>query len=172
MTIRMTIEPAAASWSLVKPLLDAVWPEPTDAPWGHVVWSQAARRVLVRDDGSDLIGHVGLHARDAIWDGRTVRVGGIGAVVTRAEHRRHGFATAAMQKAAQELDADGVDFALLFTQPHNFAFYRRLGWHQFEGEVFVEQSPGRVRFDVMPAFVLDLKLAPRSGTIDLCGPPW
>jgi aminoglycoside 2'-N-acetyltransferase I len=174
MSMRIAIEPGPAAWHLVRPLLEAVWPDPTPAPWGQVAWAQGAgRRILMRDDGSELICHVGLHLRDVTWDGRAVRVGGVGGVVTRADRRRNGLATAAMKRAAQEIgEVDKADFALLFCQPPNFAFYQGLGWRQFEGEVFVEQPHGRVRFDVMPAFVLDLRLQPRSGVIDLCGPPW
>ena len=173
MSTRMTIEPGAPSWSLVEPLLAAIWPEPTRAPWGHVVWGQAARRILVRDDSGGLICHVGLHLRQATWDGQPFRIGGVGGVVTRAEHRRRGLATAAMMKAAEEIGTvDEADFALLFCQPQNFGFYRGLGWRRFDGEVFVEQPHGRVRFDVMAAFVLDLRLRPRSGVIDLRGLPW
>jgi aminoglycoside 2'-N-acetyltransferase I len=172
MSMRIAIEPGPAAWPVVLPLLSAVWPTPTSAPWGQVVWARAARSILVRNDGSELICHVGIHGRDATWNARAVRVGGVGGVVTRAERRRRGFATAAMKRAAQELDADGVDFALLFCEPHNFDFYRRLGWRRFEGEVFVEQPHGRVRFDLMAAFVLNRRLTPRTGVIDLCGLPW
>ena len=173
--MRIEIEPGPAAWPLARPLLDAVWPSGTGtpAPWGHVVWAQAARRILVRDDGSEPVCHVGLHVRDATWDGRAVRVGGVGGVATRAERRRRGFATAAMKKAAQDIETvDRADFALLFCEPHRFAFYRQLGWHRFEGDVFVEQPHGRVQFEVMAAFVLDLRLQPRTGVIDLRGLPW
>ena len=84
-----------------------------------------------------------------------------------------GFASAAMRRAAQDIDeVDRPDFALLFCEPHNFPFYSRLGWRQFAGDVFVEQPHGRVRFEVMAAFVLDLRQQPRTGVIDLRGLPW
>ena len=65
-----------------------------------------------------------------------------------------------------------ADFALLVCEPHNFAFYRGLGWRQFAGDLFCEQPGGRVRFDAMTPFVFDLRLAPQGGAIDLCGLPW
>ena len=49
---------------------------------------------------------------------------------------------------------------------------RRLGWRQFTGDVFAEQPEGRVRFDVMTAFVFDMRLSPQGGAVDLCGLPW
>jgi len=69
-------------------------------------------------------------------------------------------------------DRAGADFALLVCEPHNFAFYRGLGWRQFDGELFCEQPGGRVRFAAMTPFVFDLRLAPPGGAIDLCGLPW
>jgi hypothetical protein len=43
----------------------------------------------------------------------------------------------------------------------------------FEGKVLVEQPrQGRVCFGVTDPFVFDLKIAPRAGTLDLCGLPW
>ena len=167
--MRMEIRPGDAASELARPLREAAWPPGTDA----VVWAQTAvRRILVWDDAGELACHVGLFLRDIAWDGRTVRMGGVGGVTTRADRRRRGFATAAMQKAARELDeVDKADCALLFCQPDRFAFYRRLGWRPFQGDVFVEQPHGRVRFE-MAAFVLDLRLQPRTGEIDLCGLPW
>jgi hypothetical protein len=38
--------------------------------------------------------------------------------------------------------------------------------------LFAEQPQGRIRFETMTTFVYDLKLAPRSGIIDLRGLPW
>ena len=175
MSMRMEIVPGPVSRPLADPLLDAVWPSGTEArgPWGLVVWEEAARRILIWNDETEPVCHVGIHFREATLDGRAVRVAGIGAVGTRAEHRRRGFATAAMKKAAQHLEmAAELDFALLFCQPINFSFYNGLGWHRFGGEVFVEQPHGQVRFEVMAAFVLDLRLRPRTGVVDLCGLPW
>jgi hypothetical protein len=69
-------------------------------------------------------------------------------------------------------EKDGADFGLLFCEPHNFGFYRGLDWRQFAGPVFAEQPGGRVRFDVMAAFVFDLRLSPQDGALDLSGLPW
>jgi aminoglycoside 2'-N-acetyltransferase I len=173
--MRIEIAPGPAAWPLARPLLEAVWPSGTGtpAPWGKVEWAVSERRILVWDDGSAPVCHVGLHLRDATWDERAVRIGGVGAVVTLADGRRRGFASAAMRKAAREIaEVDRADFALLFCEPHNFPFYSRLGWRQFMGDVFVEQPHGRVQFEVMAPFVLDLRLRPHTGMIDLRGLPW
>ena len=119
-----------------------------------------------------LVCHVGLFARSARWNDKDVTIGGIGGVGTHPDRRGRGFAAAACGPRRNVLRASTRISPCLFCEPHNHAFYRYLGWHQFEGEVFVEQPQGRIRFDLMAAFVYDLKLAPRGGTIDLRGLPW
>jgi aminoglycoside 2'-N-acetyltransferase I len=110
--------------------------------------------------------------RAAVWNDRDATIGGVGGVATHPDKRKSGSATAAMQTAMQWFEREDMDFAVLFCEPHNYAFYRNLGWHQFDGDVFAEQPQGRVRFEVMTPFVYDLKFAPRDGTIDLRGLPW
>jgi aminoglycoside 2'-N-acetyltransferase I len=112
--------------------------------------------------------------RNATFDARPVKIGGVGGVATRLECRRQGIASEVMREAVREMrDTQGVDFGLLFCEPRHAPLYKRLGWHFFEGEVFVEQPrQGRVRFTVTDALVFDLKIAPRVGILDLCGLPW
>ena len=69
-------------------------------------------------------------------------------------------------------EADDADFGLLFCEARHAALYESLGWRQFAGDVLVTQPQGRVRFDVILPYVLDLGIAPRTGVIDLCGLPW
>ena len=171
---RIDVEPGDVGWQRAAPLLEEVWSPEVVAtlPWRDVVWARADKRVLVADERGDVVCHVGLFLREAIWDARPVRIGGIGGVATRADSRRHGLASSAMQRAAEAMRDEGVDFGLLFCEPRHVAFYRRLGWRAFEGEVFAEQPQGRIRFDVTRPMVLDLALAPRTGVLDLRGLPW
>lgn len=174
--MRIDISPGDPSWEAAEKLLDIVWPPHVmqTIAWRDVVWSHADRRVLVHEDNPphDLVGHVGLFTRNARWNDRDVTIGGIGGVATHPARRKSGIATAAMKAAIECYAQDGKDFGVLFCEPCNFAFYRSLGWRQFDGCVFAEQPRGRVRFDLMATFVHDLKLAPRDGTIDLRGLPW
>lgn len=173
--MRIEIHPGDSAWQQAEPLFAAVWPPQLRATfsWADVVFAQAAQRVLVWNDTDELVCHVGIHSRQAKWSDRIVRIGGIGGVITRQDSRQQGHASAAMRAAVAHMkETDGADFALLFCEPHNFAFYRGLGWRQFDGEVFVEQPQGRLRFDVMTPFAYDLRRAPQSGDIDLCGLPW
>ena len=57
------------------------------------------------------------------WNGRKVHIGGIGGVATRADSRRRGYASIALNAAVQTMrEHEGAtDFALLFCEPHNCA---------------------------------------------------
>ena len=108
--------------------------------------------------------HVGIYRRDVKWNGRKVWVGGIGGVLTREDCRRHGYASIALNAAIQTLKHEGAaDFAMLFCEPHNEAFYEARGWHPFEGEVYAEQPEGRIRFEAMAPYVFDITREPRDG---------
>jgi len=180
MSIEIEVLNGDASWPTAKPLFDAVWPAETvkKLPWGHVEWAHADLRVLIDAPSGDglprgLACHVGIYFRTVTWNGRKFNIGGIGGVSTREDCRRHGYASIALNAAVQTMrDHEALQFALLFCEPHNFAFYQSRGWHPFEGEIYAEQPSGRIRFEAMAPFVFDFKRSPRQGTIDLCGLPW
>lgn len=173
MSIELEIRNGDESWDSVAPLLDVVWTDiHRDAAWRHLEWANADLRVLLEADGQ-IACHVGLYFRNVTWNGRKMHIGGIGGVSTHPDFRRRGYASVAVNAAVQTLrDRQDVQFGLLFCEPHNEAFYRERNWHAFAGEVYVEQSTGRVRFDAMAPFAFDIKRAPRQGTIDLNGLPW
>ena len=183
MSIEIDVLNGDASWPRVKPLMDAVYPPELmeKVSWRHVKWAHADLRVLIDapQESSDespkagLACHDGIYFRTAIWNGRKVNIGGIGGVATREDCRGKGYASVALGAAVQTLrDHEALRFALLFCEPHNFAFYEARGWHKFTGDVYAEQPEGRIRFEAMAPFVFDISRAPRDGTIDLCGLPW
>jgi predicted acetyltransferase len=175
MSIEIDVLNGAASWPAAEPLLRAVWPPEVvkTLPWGHIQWANPDLRVLVETPSDGLVCHVGIYFRTVIWNGRKFQAGGIGGVSTREDARRHGYASIALNAAVQTMrDHEAIEFALLFCEPHNFAFYEARGWHRFSGEVYAEQPGGRVRFEAMTPYVFDFRRGPREGTIDLCGLPW
>ena len=175
MSIEIDILNGDAAWPIVEPLFKAVWPRDAveKLPWGHIEWANAELRVLIEAPEGGLACHVGIYFRTIIWNGRKLHVGGIGGVSTRQDCRRRGYATLAIEAAIHTIRAnEAVRFAILFCEPHNFAFYQARNWHPFTGDVYVEQPEGRIRFDQMAPFVFDIGRAPRQGTIDLCGLPW
>jgi aminoglycoside 2'-N-acetyltransferase I len=169
--MRIEVVDGAQGWPVVEALDREVYPPEVMAKviWRHVVWAWADKRVVVSDEGR-IVGHVGLFFRDGRHDGRAARICGIGGVMTAPGSRKRGLASAAMRRAAQEME--GADFGLLFCEPHNVAFYAGLGWQVFPGEVHCVQPSGPMIFDMMPNMVLPLGAAPRDGKIDLCGLPW
>jgi GNAT superfamily N-acetyltransferase len=175
MSIEIDVLNGDASWKAVEPLFDAVWPAHVVAqlPWAGIVFAHADLRVIVRDEADEIVCHVGLYRRGVIWNGRKMRAGGIGGVLTREDARGRGYATLALNAAiATFKDERSTDFALLFCEPHNAPFYQERGWKPFDGEIYAEQGEERARFTAIAPYVHDLKHAPRRGTIDLCGLPW
>lgn len=175
MSIEIDVLNGEASWAQAEPLLKAVWPPDVleKLPWGHIAWAHADLRVLIEQPEAGLACHVGIYFRTVTWNGRKFDIGGIGGVSTREDCRRHGYASVALNAAIQTMrDHEAIQFALLFCEPHNFAFYQARGWHPFTGEIFCEQPGGRIKFDVMTPFVFDFRRGPREGVIDLCGLPW
>ena len=175
MSIEIDVLNGDASWPTAEPLLNAVWPADVVAklPWGHVKWAHADLRVLI--EAPD--GRSGLPCRHLFprrhLDGRKLQIGGIGGVSTREDCRGQGYASIALNAAVQTMrHHEAVQFALLFCEPHNFAFYQARGWHPFTGEIHAEQPGGRIRFEAMAPFVFDFTRKPRQGVIDLCGLPW
>jgi aminoglycoside 2'-N-acetyltransferase I len=175
MSIEIDVLNGNESWPTAEPLLRAVWPPDAveKLPWGHIQWAPADLRVLIEAPSDGLACHVGIYFRTVSWNGRKVHIGGIGGVSTRADCRGQGYASIALNAAIQTMrDHEAVQFALLFCEPHNFAFYQARGWHPFAGEIYAEQPNGRIRFEAMAPFVFGFGRAPRQGTIDLCGLPW
>lgn len=180
MSIEIEVLNGDASRAMAEPLFNAIWPPGVveKRPWAGTVFATPDLRVLVQAEPDGVICHVGIHWRDATWNGRKVRLGGIGGVLTHEDFRRRGYASIALNAALQTLRDEGaIDFALLFCEPHNASFFAARGWKPFDGEVYANQPAGRVRFDAtspqtLAPYVHDIKRGPLRGTIDLCGLPW
>ena len=175
MSIEIDVLNGDASWPLVEPLFTAVWPPDVVAklPWGRFAFAYPEWRVLVRADSEAVVSHVGIQRREITWNGRKMRAGGIGGVLTREDSRRRGYASVALNAAIQTLKDEGAtDFALLFCEPHHAPFYVGRGWKPFDGEIYCDQPEGRIRFQATAPYVYKLKRAPLGGVIDLCGQPW
>ena len=128
MSIEIEVLNGDASWPLAEPLFKAVWPPDVVAklPWAGIVFAHADLRVLVQDETEDVLCHVGIYRREITWNGRKLRAGGIGGVMTREDSRRRGYASIALNAAIQTLKHEGAtDFALLFCEPHNRAVLHR-----------------------------------------------
>ena len=173
MISRIEVVDGDAGWALAEPLDRECYPPEAMATvvWRDVTWAHADKRVVVHGE-SGIVCHVGIYFRDGTLDGASVRIAGIGGVMTSPRVRRTGHAGNAMRRASDVMREHEIDFGLLFCEPHNVPFYEHLGWRIFPGEVYCEQPSGHIRFDMMHAMVLPLRLSPEGRVIDLCGLPW
>ena len=154
----------------------AVYPPEVSATWpGRAIeWAAPQWGIIGWDAEDAALCYVGVVLRDARWNDRAVRVGGIGGVKTHPASRGRGFATTAIQRALDFFREQGdVDFGLLVCEPDLVQFYDRLGWRRFPGDLFVIQRQATVPFTFNLAMTTPVRLqAPLTGTIDLMGAPW
>jgi GNAT superfamily N-acetyltransferase len=176
MAVRVDLVPGEAGWPTAKPLFDVVYPPEVLRTWAgrDVTWAQPTQRVLGVDSSGLVVSHVGLHVREAEWDGLPVTIGGIGGVVTHPHFRRQGHARAALRRALTALHDDAkVAFALLFTEEATVLFYANQHWQRFVGQVSVQQPGGAKAFTGFLPMTLGIRQAAATrGKLDLRGLPW
>jgi GNAT superfamily N-acetyltransferase len=171
--MRIEVFDGEQGWAVVEALDREVYtPEfMATAIWRDVVWAHADRRVVIHED-EKVACHAGVFFRRGLLDGRAVLLCGVGGVMTSPSARRKGYAGAAMTRAAQLMEEEGVDFGLLFCERHNVNLYAGLGWRIFSGKVHCTQPSGPMTFDMMPTMILPIGMTPEGSEIDLCGLPW
>jgi GNAT superfamily N-acetyltransferase len=171
--MRIEILDGERGWPVVEALDREVYtPEfMATAIWKDVVWAHADRRIVIRES-ERVVCHAGVFFRDGLLSGAPARLCGIGGVMTSPSARKKGYAGTAMKRAAQLMEDEGVDFGLLFCEPHNVGLYSDLRWRIFPGRVNCVQPSGPMTFDMMPTMILPVRLTPVDGEIDLCGLPW
>ena len=154
----------------------AVYPPEVSAAWpGRAIeWAAHQWGVIGWDSEGVALCYVGIIRRDARWNDRAVKVGGIGGVKTHPASRRRGFASTAIRLALDFFREQGdVDFGLLVCEPGLVPFYEGLGWCEFPGELFVTQRQMTVLFTFNLPMTIPLRLKESlGGKIDLMGPPW
>jgi predicted GNAT family N-acyltransferase len=143
------------------PVRNFQWAE---KPWGIFIWN----------DDENLVSYVGVITRKVKLNDAPVLIGGIGSVKTAPDARGKGYATAGLQRATRLLEEEfNVDFSILFCRDELLNYYTRFGWIQFDGDVFVEQENGKIKFSFNKVMTLAAtKAAPQMGKLDLCGMPW
>lgn len=175
--VKLVAGQTAGERGALRALAAAVYPpaaSAADPAQQAIAWASPEWGILVRDDAGALVGYVGIVVRDAVLDGRAVRVGGIGGVKTHPAARGQGYARAALGRAATFM-ADELDvaFGVLVCREELLPFYGALDWQPFAGTLLVEQPGGRVPFTFNRPMTLPLREpAPHRGTLDLCGLPW
>jgi GNAT superfamily N-acetyltransferase len=174
--LRPVADLSAGEQAAVRTLALAVYPPEVSAAWpGRVIeWAAHQWAVVGWDAEGAALCYVGVVLRDARWDNRSVKVGGIGGVKTHPAFRGRGFATAAIRLALDYFHGQGdVDFGLLVCEPGLVPFYERLGWRRFPGELLVAQRQTTMPFTFNLPMTTPLRLHESlGGEIDLLGPPW
>jgi len=167
---------APQSRAQIAPLFAAVYPPEIleKMVWRDVTSAKADRRIIAFDSLNQPAAVAGLLFRDALIDGKPIRIGGIGGVMTSPNLQRQGFGSSVMLRAHDVLMRDHrAAFGLLFCEPKNITFYEKLGWVVFAGTVIVKQPAGIAPYTVMTPMVRSFHShAPQSGILDLRGLPW
>jgi len=170
----ITVEPGEET-AEIRQFIDLVWPPGSDAasPVAHIIWdTKPAFRIIARDSGRTILGHVAAFLRQGTLDGLPVLIGGIGHVGTHPDLRGRGIASEALREASQEFTDRSVDFGVLFCATSNFSFYARLSWRVFDGEVYIAQPRNCRQEHSGNCMTLDLRQSPRGGVLHLHGLPW
>jgi hypothetical protein len=157
-------------------LTEAVYPPEENADWPgrKLEWAQATVGVRVVDPSGWLVSYVGVLTRNALLDGRPVVIGGIGGVKTHPDARGLGYAALGLTQATEWFrEQPRVDFGLLVCDSSLLDYYGRLGWLRFDGRLLTSQNGTTVEFTFNQVMTQPIHFpAPRSGVIDLQGPPW
>ena len=107
-------------------------------------WKPKDLHILVDVDGR-AVTHVGLLRHTVNVGERALNVCGVGGVVTAGDEHGKGYASHAMQYAADFMRRElAVDFGLLFCRDALIPFYERLGWQTVSETVEIEQPDGPV----------------------------
>lgn len=131
--------------------------------------------MFVIDHELGLVSYTGVVLRNAEHDGKPIYLGGIGGVKTHPAARGRGYAAAGLAHATDffQTKRPPVDFALLVCNDSLLAYYLRLGWLEFQGDLLTKQRGDAKLFKFNSVMVRDVSAtAPTTGRIDLLGPPW
>lgn len=127
----------------------AVWGGEANRPYfskyfyGDVEWLPYYT-IVAKEDGK-LVSAVHICKRTVPCGDYRLTMGGIANVATLPEHRGKGYNTQCLQKAVEVMEADAMDFSLLFTGINGY--YARLGYETLPGTLY----SGKIRADFAPS---------------------
>lgn len=164
-----------AELAALRGLSSRVYPPEDINNWAgrHIKWALPDWRGFLWDDKGELVSHAGIVVREGNCEGLTVRIGGIGGVLTDPSARRRGHAETVLRCCIEFFRGQAIDFGLLVCEPNLLPYYGRLGWVEFAGTLLVRQESETVAFTFNRVMTLGVCGDPPTvGTVDLCGPPW
>jgi GNAT superfamily N-acetyltransferase len=120
-----------------------------DDPWNAAEfgldWRPKDHYVAVRDDDGRLVAAAGLVLVEVQVGARPpIPVVGVGGVIVTASHRGRGLGRWVISEALARAEAKGPEIAMLFCRVELAGLYRRLGFAEVPGRVFVDQPDGTV----------------------------
>lgn len=118
-----------------------------DDPFGvasaGLTWLPKDEHFGVRHDDR-LVAHAGLLRLPVAAGDAEIEVVGVGGVAVAPSMQGRGLARLVVTAALEYARTMGPRHALLFCRPPLVPLYQRLGWHQLDGDVLVEQPEGRL----------------------------
>jgi ribosomal protein S18 acetylase RimI-like enzyme len=120
-----------------------------DDPWNaaefDLEWLPKDHHVAVRGDDGSLLAAAGLVVVGVQFGGQPpIPVVGVGGVIVTASHRGRGIGRKVISEAIGRAEAMGPEIAMLFCRSENAGLYRRHGFAEVRGPVFVDQPDGVV----------------------------
>lgn len=152
----------------------AVYPprDNEDWPGRDREWLAPGWIVLVSQNG-EIVSCTGIVKTEAEIEGQTVVIGGVGGIATHPDHRGRGYAELSVNRAIEWMSDQAVEFALLVCRDELVPYYSKRGWQVFEGTLVVRQFGEPETFTFNNVMVRPVcRPAPKSGVVDLLGPPW
>jgi len=135
-------------------------------------WAEPDWHVVVRSEDR-YVCHGAITERVATAGGASVKLGGIGNVMTPPTWRGRGLGAAAMREAAAFMrDTLRVEFGLLLCSAGLVPWYCTLDWRRVKAPLSFWQAGGKVRWDEEAMVLACTERVWPEGPIDLCGLPW
>jgi GNAT superfamily N-acetyltransferase len=118
-----------------------------DDPWRAaefgLEWRPKDHYVALRDGDGRLLAAAGLVVVDVEFGAQAaIPVVGLGGVIVTASHRGRGLGRRVISEALTRAEAMGPDIAMLFCRSEMAGLYRRHGFADVPGPVFVDQPGG------------------------------
>lgn len=138
-----------------------------------LTWRPAEHCLVCLDPRGEPVAHCGLLQHEITVGTRSLRVGGVGGVITVPARRGEGQATRLMHEAARIMtDEWQVAFGLLFCHRELETFYSALGWQRLSEPVTIEQPAGRCESPSTAMILPCRETHWPPGPVDLCSLPW
>lgn len=148
--------------------------DPFDSARSDLKWREKDIQVGLLDDAGRLVAAAELATAElAGADGQRTGVVGIGGVIVAAPCRGRGLARRVVELALERAGTLGPGLAMLFCYRDRAGLYERLGFHEVEAEVWVEQPSGSIRMPLVTMWRALLPGAsPPAGPLTLDGLPF